>query len=243
MSSSSSQQKTPWDRSTKYWCQYCQIFVHDNKSSRRLHDTGAKHKDNVQKYLRQIDKGVREKQETEAKLRSELEKIERAATASYNKDIGSIEAQAVAEPEKVESAKNTADAENQYQEVDQNQDSSKPDNIGVIGAWEVVENPDPEPEIESSVARDTDNVDRSGSEPSKFGIAHNARIDEDQGSGGFDIKEKTVTSVQAHFKRGPDNDEVSQADPQAATAGSLFKKRRSASNRNNARKRIGKPNQ
>ncbi|KAJ2794064.1 hypothetical protein H4R21_005645, partial [Coemansia helicoidea] len=30
--SSPYQRKAPWDRSNKYWCKYCSIFVFDNRS-------------------------------------------------------------------------------------------------------------------------------------------------------------------------------------------------------------------
>ncbi|KAJ1848694.1 hypothetical protein LPJ73_003900, partial [Coemansia sp. RSA 2703] len=87
-SSSSSQRKAPWDRNTKYWCQYCQIFVQDNKSSRNMHDNGGKHKGNVQKYLRKIDKDSKEKDDAKEKLRTELDRIEKAAALRYSKDTG-----------------------------------------------------------------------------------------------------------------------------------------------------------
>ncbi|KAJ1829136.1 hypothetical protein LPJ56_000603 [Coemansia sp. RSA 2599] len=250
--SSSNQRKAPWDRNTKYWCQYCQIFVHDNKSSRRMHETGAKHKENVQKYLRQIDKGVKEKQETEAKLRSELDRIERAAAASYSRDIGAAEAHAIAEPEPAKdtgAAKATTnDAENDKQQQDNRKKCSKPDNIGVIGAWEIVEEPEPEPEPEpgsetEAVSKNNGGLDRSKTEPGKSDFLDTGRSGEDRGDGGFDIEEKTVESVQAHFKRRLGSDEApSRADAAAAetAVGSLFKKRRTTSNRNNARRQIDK---
>ncbi|KAJ2842479.1 hypothetical protein J3B02_005564, partial [Coemansia erecta] len=227
--SSSYQRKAPWDRNTKYWCQYCQIFVHDNKSSRRMHETGAKHKENVQKYLRQIDKNVKEKQDAEAKLRSELDKIEEAAAESYSKDIGATESKATAGPELTKVAKAAKDTENekQQQTVGRVQKSSRPDNIGVIGAWEAVQEPDSEPEPEADpelvVSRDKGgSVNQSEAEPSKTVFVETKHSNKDQEeSSGFDIKEKTIESVQAHFKRELDSDEVFGADAATEAAGSL----------------------
>ncbi|KAJ2881184.1 WW domain binding protein 4, partial [Coemansia aciculifera] len=85
------QKKAPWDRNNKYWCNYCRIFVHDNKTTRNLHDSGAKHKDNVQKFLRQIQKDEEARNQAEKKLNTQLKAIEAAATATYNKDIGKVQ--------------------------------------------------------------------------------------------------------------------------------------------------------
>ncbi|KAI9504123.1 hypothetical protein BX070DRAFT_190787, partial [Coemansia spiralis] len=86
--SSSYQKKAPWDRNNKHWCQYCRIYVHDNKSSRSIHESGAKHKANVQKYLRQITKDAESKRAAEAQIAAQMEKIESAAAESYKNDMG-----------------------------------------------------------------------------------------------------------------------------------------------------------
>ncbi|CAJ0762325.1 17750_t:CDS:2, partial [Entrophospora sp. SA101] len=43
-----------WISQKKHWCQYCKIYITDNKPSRNMHENGKKHKDNVEKFLRNV---------------------------------------------------------------------------------------------------------------------------------------------------------------------------------------------
>ncbi|KAJ1673686.1 WW domain binding protein 4, partial [Spiromyces aspiralis] len=76
-----------WVSNKKYWCRYCKIFIADDKPSRTIHDNGRKHKENVQKFLSDLERDKREKQKQDAKLQKTLEKIEQAALESYQRDI------------------------------------------------------------------------------------------------------------------------------------------------------------
>ncbi|KAJ3118408.1 hypothetical protein HDU96_001926 [Phlyctochytrium bullatum] len=71
-----------WKSTNKYWCDYCKIFVVDNKISRTNHETSAKHKERVQRFIREIDKKERSKQFELDKTKSILKGIEMRANAS-----------------------------------------------------------------------------------------------------------------------------------------------------------------
>ncbi|KAJ3280140.1 hypothetical protein HDU76_009264 [Blyttiomyces sp. JEL0837] len=77
-----------WVSTAKYFCKYCNIFVADNKSSRTHHESGQKHKYNVDKFMREVRKDDDIKKREAEKTRLMLERIEKAATASYIKDTG-----------------------------------------------------------------------------------------------------------------------------------------------------------
>ncbi|KAJ2663720.1 WW domain binding protein 4 [Coemansia sp. RSA 1200] len=156
MSSASHQRKAPWDRNNKYWCQYCRIYVFDNRSSRSIHESGTKHKANVQKYLRQISKNTEAKKHEEQRLASQLEKIERAAEASYREDMndvaignmpftGSAASIGHSENNTAMPVHNVVDNSPGKDIVDDADDTGKPSqegcpaDVGVVGAWEVVE--------------------------------------------------------------------------------------------------------
>ncbi|CAB4445659.1 unnamed protein product [Rhizophagus irregularis] len=76
-----------WVSQQKHWCQYCRIYIADNKPSRTMHEQGKKHKENVEKFLRNIRRKDHENRKEEEKTRRELERIERAAMKQYKKDI------------------------------------------------------------------------------------------------------------------------------------------------------------
>ncbi|RIA94479.1 hypothetical protein C1645_561485 [Glomus cerebriforme] len=76
-----------WVSQQKHWCQYCRIYIADNKPSRTMHEQGKKHKENVEKFLRDIRRRDHENRKEEEKTKRELERIERAAMKQYKKDI------------------------------------------------------------------------------------------------------------------------------------------------------------
>lgn len=65
-----------------HWCKYCKIFITDNKPSRQQHETGLKHKGNVERSLKNLYKqGAKEKKDA-VKLANELAKIDGKAMRS-----------------------------------------------------------------------------------------------------------------------------------------------------------------
>ena len=81
-----------WKTNFKHWCKYCKMFVYDNKlvrddddfffkkkvffQSREGHDNNDKHKENVKRYIDDVQKRGLQLAEDEAKLKLELERIE-----------------------------------------------------------------------------------------------------------------------------------------------------------------------
>ncbi|KAJ1961966.1 WW domain binding protein 4 [Dipsacomyces acuminosporus] len=250
---SSYQKKAPWDRSTKYWCRYCQIHVQDNKPSRRLHESGAKHKDNVQKYLRRIDKEAEAKEVAEAKLRDQLERIERAAALSYGKDVGgsapeSRTAAATAGSPRNESQNTQLHAEDGSAQVEPKAPASgsdgvdirRPVDIGIAGAWEVVEEEGGgEEEMAGCPRGPPDHAQAETESPvqssdTKLGGLPGAEwIDEEDNPKhpDFDIVEKTIAAVSS------EDGASTEAAADASEIAGMFKKRRAAGGRNTRNQR------
>ncbi|KAG0223722.1 hypothetical protein BGW42_005707 [Actinomortierella wolfii] len=76
-----------WKSNAKYWCKFCKIYITDNKVTRKTHDAGTKHKENVERFLRDQDQRSRDKLAEEAKLKKEMEAIEKAAQLQYQRDV------------------------------------------------------------------------------------------------------------------------------------------------------------
>ncbi|RIB02474.1 hypothetical protein C2G38_2149988 [Gigaspora rosea] len=76
-----------WISQQKHWCQYCRIYIADNKPSRTMHEQGKKHRENHEKFLRDIYRKEHENRKEAAKTKRELERIEKAAMKQYRRDI------------------------------------------------------------------------------------------------------------------------------------------------------------
>ncbi|CAG8679808.1 6760_t:CDS:2, partial [Dentiscutata heterogama] len=70
-----------WISQQKHWCQYCRIYIADNKPQ------GKKHRENQEKFLRDIYRKEHESRKEAAKTKRELERIEKAAMKQYRRDI------------------------------------------------------------------------------------------------------------------------------------------------------------
>ncbi len=75
-----------WISRKKWTCKYCDVTINDDLPSRRHHETGVRHKQNVQKALqdlyRKSDQGRKDAEQT----KKQIEQIEALAAASYAKD-------------------------------------------------------------------------------------------------------------------------------------------------------------
>ncbi|KAJ2712993.1 hypothetical protein H4R19_002472 [Coemansia spiralis] len=231
--------KAPWDRTTKYWCKYCSIFVFDNRSSRTQHESGAKHRDNVQKYLRQIGKDAKAKSDAEAKLSAQLAKIEEAAAQSYRNDVGGGDAAAAAPPAPASTthaapgAPPVAAAKHGSSGTDAVPSSKRPTDIGIAGAWEVVEEPDeppsPPPPQDGDGLATSSSAQGSGA-PNTAGLRGAELLDDEDHHApqlaDFEIKEKTLEAVPSAPGAGCDG-----------AAEATFKKRRAPANRSTRKQR------
>ncbi|KAF9972002.1 hypothetical protein BGZ73_004928 [Actinomortierella ambigua] len=76
-----------WKSNAKFWCKFCKIYITDNKVTRKTHDSGTKHKENVERFLREQNQRSRDKIADDAKLKKEMDAIEKAAQLQYQKDV------------------------------------------------------------------------------------------------------------------------------------------------------------
>ncbi|KAI8345172.1 hypothetical protein B0O80DRAFT_297620 [Mortierella sp. GBAus27b] len=93
-----------WKSNAKHWCRFCKIYITDNKSTRNIHDSGTKHKENVERFLREQNQRGREKEAEAAKMNKQMEAIEKAAMEQYQKDIQAGLAQTSSSPASLASA-------------------------------------------------------------------------------------------------------------------------------------------
>ncbi|KAJ1748679.1 hypothetical protein LPJ79_004348 [Coemansia sp. RSA 1821] len=221
---SSYKRKAPWDRNNKYWCDYCRIYVYDNRTSRNQHETGAKHKNNVQKYLRKMGKDADAKEQAEKQLNSQLAKIEQAAAKSFQRDMGTTHIPPVAKPasKPAPAPANPAPANPApaYHKPVQSEgeipvQSNRPANMGIIGEWEVVEDP-----AEKAKVPIAPHDDPSSSTTELRGEELLDEEDQPQQMAEFEITEKTA--------------QVSSTD--GSEGAPVFKKRRTPANRSTRKK-------
>ncbi|KAI0085189.1 hypothetical protein BDY19DRAFT_860449, partial [Irpex rosettiformis] len=77
-----------WVSNKKYFCKYCNIYIADDKPSRTQHESGLRHKGNVERFVRGLYKaGEKRKQDLEEEKR-EMARVEKAAQAAYAQDVG-----------------------------------------------------------------------------------------------------------------------------------------------------------
>ncbi|KAI7864439.1 hypothetical protein BDF14DRAFT_1834958 [Spinellus fusiger] len=78
-----------WVSQQRHWCKYCKKFIANNKPSIQIHETGLAHKNQVERFLREIYKKGKDEKKTAESVRRELQRIDKAALASYHsKDSG-----------------------------------------------------------------------------------------------------------------------------------------------------------
>ena len=75
-----------WKSGARHWCTYCKIFINGTKPSIAYHESGKKHKEIVELYLKEMRVRAREKGKDKKELEGELAKIERAALKQYQRD-------------------------------------------------------------------------------------------------------------------------------------------------------------
>lgn len=65
-----------WVAHKKYFCKYCNIYIADDVPSRRQHESGLRHKGNVERFVRGLYKeGERRKHDLEEEKR-EMARVE-----------------------------------------------------------------------------------------------------------------------------------------------------------------------
>lgn len=76
-----------WVSHKKYFCKYCNIYIADDAPSRRQHESGLRHKGNVERFVRGLYKeGEKRKQDREEEKR-DMARVEQAAQAAFARDV------------------------------------------------------------------------------------------------------------------------------------------------------------
>ncbi|KAI0766505.1 hypothetical protein BC629DRAFT_1538248 [Irpex lacteus] len=148
-----------WVSNKKYFCKYCNIYIADDKPSRTQHESGLRHKGNVERFVRGLYKaGEKRKHDLEEEKR-EMAQVEKAAQAAFAQDVGAGlvkpgSSNAVASSSKQagpsKPAPKPSDPYTNYTTaaslgyVDPDEERRKIEaerraKEGVVGAWEVVE--------------------------------------------------------------------------------------------------------
>lgn len=76
-----------WKSQTRKFCDYCKCWLADNKPSIEFHENGKKHKENVEKKLKEIRKKSIKESKQQQKFDDDIKKMENAAMAAYLKDV------------------------------------------------------------------------------------------------------------------------------------------------------------
>ena len=78
-----------WKSIPKIYCKYCNVWYQDNKASREFHERSFKHKNNIDRHIAEVQRRSAQQKREEVEHRAEIERIERAAMAAYEKDLAS----------------------------------------------------------------------------------------------------------------------------------------------------------
>ncbi|KAF9537565.1 hypothetical protein EC957_007961 [Mortierella hygrophila] len=76
-----------WKSNAKFFCRFCKIYITDNKSTRNIHDQGTKHKENVERFLREQNQRGRDREVESARMDKQMDAIEKAAMKQYQLDV------------------------------------------------------------------------------------------------------------------------------------------------------------
>ncbi|XP_033224388.1 WW domain-binding protein 4 [Belonocnema kinseyi] len=78
-----------WKSQGRKFCDFCKCWLADNKPSIEFHEGGKKHKENVEKKLKEIRKNSTKQAKQQKKFEDDIQKMESAAMAAYLKDVES----------------------------------------------------------------------------------------------------------------------------------------------------------
>jgi hypothetical protein len=97
-------QENKYRKETRYWCGYCKMFVYNNLACRQKHESTPKHKNAIERHLRNAyrQKDVQEKEKhSDRKLMDEIErKASGGSFIPYRTGLGSTATPASTQKEK-----------------------------------------------------------------------------------------------------------------------------------------------
>ncbi|GBM08063.1 WW domain-binding protein 4 [Araneus ventricosus] len=76
-----------WKSLPRKYCDICKCWFADNKASIEFHERGKRHQENAAKRIQDIQKRGIKDFKKQKKLEEDMEKIEKAALAAYQKDL------------------------------------------------------------------------------------------------------------------------------------------------------------
>lgn len=68
-----------WISRARWTCKYCNVTINDDAPSRRQHENGFRHKNNVERAVRDATRNKFRSEAEQAKARKEMERIERVS--------------------------------------------------------------------------------------------------------------------------------------------------------------------
>lgn len=78
-----------WKSQDRKYCDFCKCWIADNKPSIEFHEKGRRHKENVSKRLKAIQKKSRRDEKETVRIDAALQHMEAAALEAYRKDVES----------------------------------------------------------------------------------------------------------------------------------------------------------
>ncbi|KAF5351857.1 hypothetical protein D9756_007705 [Leucocoprinus leucothites] len=87
-----------WVSKKKYFCKYCDTYIADDVPSRQHHESGLRHKGNVERFIRGIYKTGEKRKKDQEEEKREMARVEQAAQAAFAQDVSTGHAKASSAP-------------------------------------------------------------------------------------------------------------------------------------------------
>lgn len=197
-----------WISRKRWTCKYCDVTINDDLPSRRHHESGVRHKQNVQKALQDLyRKGEQERKDAEH-LKKEMARIEALAAESYAKDQASAEHSATTSSSLTSSSPTTSAALPSSSRTNPISGSARPKSktttapnqelvqpVAQAGEWESVESEHPSQPAASSSTSHASDRDKARSFRMKEKAARLDDSDDDQATDEIKIKKRPRTDA------------------------------------------------
>lgn len=72
-----------WISRKRWTCKYCQVTINDDPPSRRHHESGMRHKNNVERALRALHRDTDAQRRADAQKQRTIQQIEQVRAISY----------------------------------------------------------------------------------------------------------------------------------------------------------------
>ncbi|KAF9287734.1 hypothetical protein BGZ68_001343 [Mortierella alpina] len=242
-----------WKSNAKFFCRFCKIYITDNKSTRNIHDSGVKHKENVERFLREQNQRSKDKDAEKARTDKQMEAIEKAAMKQYQLDVEAglvkpptsspvqtpVPALAPAPAPKTQDASDKVPSESKADENEgtgsnsvpvavpvakATSDKPKDETVGQPGEWQTVEVPTTS---HSSTTQRREQGNSGGSQKGEGGSHHVVGADDDDG----EIDPEDLRGFKIVEKTYPVEDDVGANGDEESAGAVVFKKRKGGANK------------